>query len=312
MNALPFKSPTHYFRDLFFTHKIRRYEIVKPRKVSPQRRLIPPHIRKPAYFATGVPTSIPFESPEVKDQTAIEGIRHASQLARRVLEELGSEAKVGKTTDELDAIAHRLIVDADAYPSPLNYRGFPKSICTSVNNVCCHGIPDDRPLQDGDIVNIDVTVYLGGYHGDCSKTFLIGNVDEDGKKLVEVCELCLLKAIEACKPDAPFTIIGNTIEETARNNGFIVFPAILGHGIGSYFHGPPEIYHVCNNYGGVMKPGNTFTIEPAISPGGPELEILEDGWTVVTADNARSAQCEHTVLITSTGTEVLTKFHKRS
>ncbi|XP_034241960.1 methionine aminopeptidase 1D, mitochondrial isoform X2 [Thrips palmi] len=284
-----FKSPSSHLKEFLFGQKIRKYEVVRPGNVTLQKRIVPSHIRKPSYFATGIPTSVPFQIPEAKDQSAIEGVRHASFLAKRVLEEVGKEAKVGVTTDELDAFAHHLIIDADAYPSPLNYKGFPKSICTSVNNVCCHGIPDDRPLEDGDIVNIDVTVYLGGYHGDCSKTFLVGTVDEEGKKLVEVSELCLSKAIEACGPNVPFSIIG--------------------HGIGSYFHGPPEIYHVCNSYGGKMKPGNTFTIEPAITSGGQQLEILEDGWTVVTADCARSAQCEHTVLITDVGVEVLTELH---
>ncbi|KAJ1527237.1 hypothetical protein ONE63_008763 [Megalurothrips usitatus] len=307
-----FKSPSKYLKDFLLWQKEKnfgRYSVVKPGNVSEQERHVPVHIPKPSYFEGGIPLAIPFSVPEIKDECAISGMRKACQLARKILEEVGKEAKIGRTTDELDSFAHELTINANAYPSPLNYKGFPKSICTSVNNVCCHGIPDDRPLQDGDIINIDVTVYYEGFHGDCSKTFLVGNVDDYGKKLVEVTELCLANAVAVCRPNVPFSMIGNVTEETAKNNGFAVLPAILGHGIGSYFHGPPDVWHICNSHGGLMRPGNTFTIEPAVTQGGLDLDILDDGWTAVTADQARSAQCEHTVLITDNGVEILTELN---
>ncbi|XP_026280522.1 methionine aminopeptidase 1D, mitochondrial [Frankliniella occidentalis] len=306
MKSPPFK----YFSEFLLWQKKKnfgKYSIVSPSNVTEHQRTLPPHIPKPPYFSTGQPPPVSFTVPEVKDQNSVKGMKRACRLARKVLDHIGREAKIGVTTEELDRIAHELIIEANAYPSPLYYKGFPKSVCTSVNNVVCHGIPDDRPLEDGDIVNIDVTVYFDGFHGDCSKTFLIGNVDEYGRRLVEVTELCLKNAIEVCKPHVPFTMIGNVAEDTARNHGFTVLPAILGHGIGSYFHGPPEVWHVCNDFGGEMRPGNTFTIEPAVTQGGMELELLDDGWTVITADQARTAQCEHTVLITESGVEILTE-----
>nr|CAD7457988.1 unnamed protein product [Timema tahoe] len=215
--------------------------------------------------------------------------------------------QVGKTTDDIDKLVHKLAIDNEAYPSPLHYKGFPKSVCTSVNNVACHGIPDDRPLEDGDIINIDVTVYLNGFHGDCSSTFLVGNVDEKGRKLVQVTKECLYRAIEHCKPGRFFNSLGEEIENTARKFGLTVIPAFAGHGIGSYFHGPPDIYHCYNSYPGRMLPGMTFTIEPVIAQGSENIVILEDGWTAVTEDTGRAAQFEHTVLITETGVEVLTQ-----
>nr|CAD7424215.1 unnamed protein product [Timema monikensis] len=178
--------------------------------------------------------------------------------------------QVGKTTDDIDKLVHKLALDNGAYPSPLHYKGFPKSVCTSVNNVACHGIPDDRPLEDGDIINIDVTVYLNGFHGDCSSTFLVGNVDEKGRKLVQVTEECLYRAIEHCKPGRFFNSLDNV-------------------------------------YPGRMLPGMTFTIEPVIAQGSENIVILEDGWTAVMEDTGRAAQFEHTVLITETGVEVLTQ-----
>ncbi|PNI86413.1 METAP1D isoform 6, partial [Pan troglodytes] len=215
--------------------------------------------------------------------------------------------KVDMTTEEIDALVHREIISHNAYPSPLGYGGFPKSVCTSVNNVLCHGIPDSRPLQDGDIINIDVTVYYNGYHGDTSETFLVGNVDECGKKLVEVARRCRDEAIAACRAGAPFSVIGNTISHITHQNGFQVCPHFVGHGIGSYFHGHPEIWHHANDNDLPMEEGMAFTIEPIITEGSPEFKVLEDAWTVVSLDNQRSAQFEHTVLITSRGAQILTK-----
>ena len=184
---------------------------------------------------------------------------------------------------------------------------FPKSVCTSVNNVVCHGIPDDRPLEDGDIINVDITVFLDGVHGDCSETFLVGNVDESGQKLVQVAKESMEVGVKACGPGVEFRTIGAVIQSHAESQGFQVVPAFTGHGIGSFFHGPPDIYHMQNLYPGRMKPGVTFTVEPAISEGSHEIVILEDGWTAVTSDNSRSAQFEHTVLITESGVEILTE-----
>ncbi|XP_038961096.1 methionine aminopeptidase 1D, mitochondrial isoform X2 [Rattus norvegicus] len=211
------------------------------------------------------------------------------------------------TTEEIDALVHREIIRRDAYPSPLGYGRFPKSVCTSVNNVLCHGIPDSRPLQDGDIINIDVTVYYNGYHGDTSETFLVGNVDESGTKLVEVARACRDEAIAACRAGAPFSVIGNTISHITRQNGLQVCPHFVGHGIGSYFHGHPEIWHHANDNDLPMEERMAFTIEPIITEGSPEFKVLEDAWTVVSLDNRRSAQFEHTVLITPRGVEILTK-----
>lgn len=211
------------------------------------------------------------------------------------------------TTDDIDEIVYNEAINNSAYPSPLRYAGFPKSVCTSVNNIACHGIPDDRKLQDGDIINIDVTVYLNKYHGDTSKTFLVGNVDERGKYLVHHNERALKEAIDVCRPGQPFNIIGSTITKYAKKVDLRVVPDFIGHGIGSYFHGPPEIYHFENDINvGVMQPGMTFTIEPILSLGTHEIELWSDNWTTSTIDGSRTSQFEHTILITENGCEVLT------
>ncbi|XP_071217322.1 methionine aminopeptidase 1D, mitochondrial-like isoform X2 [Salvelinus alpinus] len=210
-------------------------------------------------------------------------------------------------TDEIDFIVHQETIRHNAYPSPLRYGGFPKSVCTSVNNVICHGIPDTRQLQDGDIINVDVTVYLEGYHGDTSETFLIGCVDEVGLKLVKTARKCRDEAIAACKPGAPLCVIGNTISEIAHSNGFHVCPDFIGHGIGSYFHCHPEIWHHANTNDMTMDEGMAFTIEPILMEGSSEFRILKDKWTAVSADDKRSAQFEHTVVITTDGVDILTK-----
>jgi len=280
------------------------YNVVKPGFVS-EGHTIPEHIKQPSYTVTSMPHPGPNE-PEIKTVAQIEKMRESCRLARFILDSVGKNIKVGQTTDEIDVLVHNLAVDNSAYPSPLNYRGFPKSVCTSVNNVACHGIPDDRPLQDGDIVNIDVTVYLNGFHGDCSAMFLVGDVDRQGQALVKATELSLEHALSICRPGEFFCNIGNEVELVARKAGFTVVPCFTGHGIGTYFHGPPDIYHCYNNYPGKMQTGMTFTIEPVLAQGSHEIIILEDGWTAVTLDNGRAAQCEHTVLITDDGVEVLT------
>ncbi|XP_015979347.2 methionine aminopeptidase 1D, mitochondrial isoform X1 [Rousettus aegyptiacus] len=281
------------------------HSIVLPAAVS-SAHPVPKHIKKPDYVTTGI---IPDwgDSIEVKNEDQIQGLRQACQLARHVLLLAGKSLKVDMTTEEIDALVHQEIIRHDAYPSPLGYGGFPKSVCTSVNNVLCHGIPDSRPLQDGDIINIDVTVYYNGYHGDTSETFLVGNVDECGKKLVAVARRCRDEAIAACRAGAPFSVIGNTISHITHQNGLQVCPHFVGHGIGSYFHGHPEIWHHANDSDLLMEEGMAFTIEPIITEGSPEFKVLEDAWTVVSLDDQRSAQFEHTVVITSGGAQILTK-----
>ncbi|KAG7315919.1 hypothetical protein KOW79_020785 [Hemibagrus wyckioides] len=292
-------------RYFFWKKRAGSQSVVRPAVVRPPYP-VPEHIQKPGYISS---SSVP-EWPdyiEIKDEEQIEGLRRACRLARQILLLAGSSLKVGMTTDEIDFIVHQETIRYDAYPSPLHYGGFPKSVCTSVNNVVCHGIPDSRPLQDGDIINIDVTVYLEGYHGDTSETFLIGSVDERGRKLVDVARQCRDKAIAVCGPGRPLCVIGNTISEIAHSNGFCVCPYFIGHGIGSYFHGHPEIWHHANDNDFLMEEGMAFTIEPILMEGTSEFRILSDKWTAVSVDDKRSAQFEHTVVITSDGVEILTK-----
>ncbi|XP_059784079.1 methionine aminopeptidase 1D, mitochondrial isoform X1 [Balaenoptera ricei] len=300
------QSSSQQRRNFFFRRQREiSHSIVLPAAVS-SAHPVPKHIKKPDYVTTGI---VPDwgDSIEVKNEDQIQGLRQACQLARHVLLLAGKSLKVDMTTEEIDALVHQEIISHDAYPSPLGYGGFPKSVCTSVNNVLCHGIPDSRPLQDGDIINIDVTVYYNGYHGDTSETFLVGNVDECGEKLVEIARRCRDEAIAACRAGAPFSVIGNTISQITHQNGLHVCPHFVGHGIGSYFHGHPEIWHHANDSDLRMEEGMAFTVEPIITEGAPEFKVLEDAWTVVSLDNQRSAQFEHTVLITSGGAQILTK-----
>ncbi|KAJ8947931.1 hypothetical protein NQ314_008524 [Rhamnusium bicolor] len=257
-----------------------KYKIVEPGKVSP-RKLVPHHIPKPSYYNTGEPIEN-IAYPEIKNYQQIEGMRESCTLAANILKKIEENVKVGQTTEEIDVAVYNMCIDNGAYPSPLNYKKFPKSVCTSVNNVACHGIPDDRPLLD------------------------VGNVDDEGRNLVNATEICLNKAISICKSGTYFKEIGACIEETAYKLGFQVVPAFIGHGIGHYFHGPPDIFHIRNDYPGKMESGMTFTIEPVLTQGGEMIEILEDNWTAVTIDFARTAQFEHTVLITDSCADILT------
>ncbi|XP_046399277.1 methionine aminopeptidase 1D, mitochondrial isoform X2 [Ischnura elegans] len=275
-----------------------RYSVVQPGYVTPGRE-VPPHIIRPVYHNIEL-SQQEYGKPEIKTREMIDKLRDSCKLAKEILKAVENFVTVGITTDEVDNLVHTLAIENNAYPSPLHYRGFPKSVCTSVNNVACHGIPDDRPLEDGDIV------FLNGFHGDCSSTFLIGSVDDAGRHLVSAAQKCLEGAIAICRPGEYFCNIGNTIECIARKNGVTIIPAFIGHGIGSYFHGPPDIYHTYNDYPGKMEEGMTFTVEPVIGQGSQEVVILEDGWTALTVDNSRSAQFEHTILITNDGVEILT------
>ncbi|XP_043278935.1 methionine aminopeptidase 1D, chloroplastic/mitochondrial [Venturia canescens] len=281
-----------------------KYEIVKPWDVS-ERIKVPSYIPKPPYSDSGKPSDPPNEI-EIKNPNQIECMRHSCMLAKRILRQIRPMIEPGVTTDHLDKRVHDIIINNGAYPSPLNYKGFPKSICTSINNVACHGIPDSRPLVDGDILNIDITVYQNGYHGDCSEMFKVGKIDSEADHLISVTELCLNKAISICKPGEKFCNIGKVIEETANKHSLTVIPVFAGHGIGSYFHGPPDIFHFAHYQEGIMQPGMTFTIEPVLTQGSEDCILLEDGWTAVTLDSARTAQVEHTILITEEGCDILT------
>eukprot|EP00899_Mesostigma_viride_P026322 jgi/Mesvir1/6875/Mv09043-RA.1 len=278
---------------------------LKPGKVSPPL-VVPSHIPRPSYADTGVPP--PWnESPQIHGKKGIQKMRAAGKLAAQVRDYAGTLVKVGITTDEIDKAVHKAIIDAGAYPSPLNYGKFPKSVCTSVNECICHGIPDDRALEDGDIINIDVTVFLDGYHGDTSATFQVGTVAPEAIKLIDVTRESLNRAIAICRPGAPYRLIGEEIQKLADANGFGTVKNYVGHGIGQTFHSGPTIQHFRNKASGVMLPFQTFTIEPMLVMKPNHREIVwADDWTVVTADGSLSAQFEHTLLITDDGVEILT------
>ncbi|GJP34525.1 hypothetical protein CLOM_g18962 [Closterium sp. NIES-68] len=278
---------------------------LKQGNLSPTRP-VPPHIPRPPYADSGVAPPWTMD-PQVHGEEGIRRMREAGELAARVRDHAGTLVKPGVTTDEIDRVVHEMIIEAGAYPSPLNYAGFPKSVCTSVNECICHGIPDSRPLQDGDIINIDVTVYLNGYHGDTSKTFFCGNVSKPAQKLVQVTEEALDAAIALCGPDVEFKKIGHAIHAVADKHGYGVVRKFIGHGVGSVFHAGPAVLHYRNNEPGRMQVGQTFTIEPMFTMGGVRDVMWDDGWTAVTADGTLTAQFEHTLLITDTGVEVLTK-----
>lgn len=213
----------------------------------------------------------------------------------------------GMSTDEIDRFVFNEIIKCDSYPSPLLYCDFPKAICTSVNNVACHGIPDTRKLLDGDIINIDITIFHDNFHGDCSKTFLVGNVDEKGRLLVGHNKKALYEAISVCKPGVNFGEIGRALSAYAKKHNYNIVKDFIGHGIGEQFHCPPEIYHFENEYDiGTMQKGMIFTIEPIFSEGSGDIELWEDEWTVSTVDNSRTAQHEHTILINEESCEILT------
>lgn len=244
----------------------------------------------------------------IKTPEEIEKMRMAGKLAGEVLEMIGGYVKEGVTTEELDVLCHDYIVNVQqAIPAPLNYRGFPKSICTSVNHQVCHGIPGPKKLKQGDIVNIDVTVIKDGYHGDTSKMFIIGKASVQAHKVTQVARECLWIGIDMVKPGVHLGDIGYAIQQHAQKNRFSVVRDYCGHGIGRIFHEEPQVLH----YGKpgtreILVPGMTFTIEPMVNVGKHETKLLSDDWTVVTRDHSLSAQWEHTLLVTDTGVEVLT------
>ena len=277
---------------------------VSPYPLSP-RRAVPASIERPHY----VDVANPREDGDIhiKDSETIEKMRSAGRIAANAMVAAAAHIAPGVTTDELDAVAHEYILDHGAYPSPLGYKAFPKSVCTSVNEVICHGIPDARPLEDGDIVNIDVTAYIHGVHGDTDATYLVGDVDEESRLLVERTREALERGIRAVRPGRRLNVIGRVIESYARRFGYGVVREFTGHGIGTAFHSGLIVPHYDDPmYDDVIEAGMTFTIEPMLNLGTHELVMWDDNWTVVTKDGRRSAQFEHTLLVTPTGAEVLT------
>lgn len=267
-----------------------------------------------------VPTSIPRpeyawkEAPEkytgsnVLAAETIERVRAAGKIAAQAIVEVGRHIHPGVTTDQLDRVGHEFLLDHAAYPSTLGYRGFPKSLCTSVNEVICHGIPDSTVLADGDIVNIDITAFKDGVHGDTNSTFLVGDVDEESRLLVERTQESLRRGIKAVAPGREINVIGRAISAYARRFGYGVVRDFTGHGVGEAFHSGLIIphYDAAPAYSTVMEPGMVFTIEPMLTLGGIEWDMWEDNWTVVTRDRTRSAQFEHTLVVTESGAEILT------
>ncbi|TPX37839.1 hypothetical protein SeLEV6574_g07851 [Synchytrium endobioticum] len=316
-----------HFKSSWITHKLKHKKPLvktydpfpadtytgKLRAVYPltPARTVPAHIPRPDYAdsSTGTPWT-ERETQHLLRQLSpleIQGMRKACKIGREVLNLAAAAVKPGVTTDEIDRVVHEACIERNAYPSPLNYWNFPKSCCTSVNEVICHGIPDQYELQDGDIINIDISTYVNGFHADLNETYLVGNVDEVGRKLVDTTRECLNKAIEIVRPGTLYREIGNVIQKHAHANGFSVVRTYCGHGVNNLFHCAPSVPHYAKNKAvGTAKPGHTFTIEPMICEGKFDDKLWPDKWTATTTDGKRSAQFEHTLLVTDTGVDILT------
>ncbi len=277
---------------------------IAPGRISP-RRPVPANIQRPEYVDQAAPT--PFTGSEVKDSDTIARMRVAGRLAAEARDLVGSHVAPGVTTDELDRIGHEFLCDHGAYPSTLGYKGFPKSLCSSVNEVICHGIPDSTVIEDGDIVNIDITAFLDGVHGDTNATFLTPGVSQEVRDLVDRTRESLRRAINAVRPGRRVNVIGRVIESYAKRYGYGVVREFTGHGIGTSFHSGLVIPHFDDpHYDDLIEPGMTFTIEPMLNLGTHTWDMWDDSWTVVTKDKRVSAQFEHTLLVTDTGAEILT------
>jgi methionyl aminopeptidase len=277
---------------------------LKPGVVSPIR-VVPDSIEVPEYVGRKSPA--PYNGPEVKDAQTIERMRIAGSIAARALNEVAAHIEPGVTTDELDRIGHEFLCDHNAYPSTLGYRGFPKSLCTSINEVICHGIPDSTRLVEGDIINIDITAFINGVHGDTNATYPVGEVDEESALLIARTREATIRAINAVAPGRPLNVIGRVIESYAKRFNYGVVRDFTGHGIGTAFHSGLVVPHYDDPRADVMlEAGMTFTIEPMLTLGSIDYVIWDDRWTVVTRDLKRTAQCEHTLLVTDTGAEILT------
>jgi methionyl aminopeptidase len=286
---------------------------LRPHRVGPTRA-VPEAVPKPDWYFTGAADE-EARSPQQhaarpRAGAALAGIRAACALGRAVLDEAAAAVAPGVTTDAIDAVVHAATLRAGAYPSPLNYYGFPKSVCTSVNEVICHGIPDRRPLEAGDIVNVDVSVFLNGWHGDLNETFVVGPpsaCSDEARRLVRCSHDCLADALAICRPGARYRDLGEVIARRARAAGFGVVTTYCGHGIGDLFHCAPSVPHYAKNKArGVMRVGEVFTVEPMINAGSHRDRTWPDGWTSVTEDGKPSAQFEHQLVITADGCEVLT------
>ena len=279
--------------------------VLAPGRISPHRS-VPEAITRPEYVDRPAPA--PYTGPEVKDAETIERMRIAGRIAANALQEVGRAAVPGVSTDELDRIGHEYLLDHNAYPSTLGYRGFPKSLCTSLNEVICHGIPDTTVLEDGDICNVDITAYIGGVHGDTNATFLVGDVNEEARLLVERTYEATMRAIKMVAPGRPLNVIGRVIESYAKRFNYGVVRDFTGHGIGTAFHTGLIVPHYDSpDLDVVMETGMTFTIEPMITLGTHEYDLWDDGWTVTTQDKLWTAQFEHTLVVTGSGSEILTQ-----
>ena len=278
---------------------------IQPATISPPRE-VPASIPRPRYVGRSAPD--PYTGDDVQPAEIIAKMRTAGRIAAQATHAAGAVIAPGVTTDDLDLVVHQFLIDHGAYPSTLGYRGFPKSCCTSVNEVICHGIPDTRPLEDGDLVKIDVTAYIGGVHGDTCATFLCGEVDEASRLLAERTHEALVRAINAVKPGRQVNVVGRVIESYAKRFGYGVVREYTGHGVHIAFHSGLVIPHYDEPaYDTVIRPGMTFTIEPMITLGASDWYMWDDGWTVLTADGSRCAQFEHTLAVTENGAEVLTR-----
>ncbi len=276
---------------------------LRPGRISPHRQ-VPAHIQRPEYVGKRYPRT---GEPDIKDADTIERMRVAGRIAAQALAEVGKHVAPGISTDELDRIGHEFLCDHGAYPSTLGYRGYPKSLCSSLNEVICHGIPDDTVMANGDIVNIDITAFIGGVHGDTNATFLAGEVDEESRLLVERTHEATMRGIAAVAPGRALNVIGRVIESYARRFGYGVVRDFTGHGIGTTFHSGLIVPHFDDpEVSVIIEPGMTFTIEPMLTLGTIDYEVWSDGWTAVTKDRKRTAQFEHTVLVTADGHEILT------
>ena len=276
-----------------------------PGTMSPERP-VPRTIARPEYVGKAAPA--PFKGSEVKDSETLEKIRVSAKIAAQAIVEVGKHIVPGVTTDALDKVGHEFLLDHQAYPSTLGYRGFPKSLCASLNEVICHGIPDSTVVEDGDIINIDITAYKNGVHGDTNWTFTVGEVDEESRLLVERTQESLRRAIRAVAPGREINVIGRAISSYAKRFGYGVVRDFTGHGVGEAFHTGLIIphYDAAPAYATVLEEGMVFTIEPMLTLGTIDWDMWADDWTVVTRDRKRTAQFEHTMVVTATGAEVLT------
>ena len=275
-----------------------------PGKQSPWRA-VPAQIVRPEYVGKKRPKE--WRGSHVQTPETIEKMRIAGRIAAQATQLAGEHCKPGVTTDEIDRVVHEFLIDNGAYPSTLGYKGFPKSCCTSLNEVICHGIPDSTVIEDGDILNVDVTAFIGGVHGDTNATFLAGDVSEEDRLLVERTHEATMRAIKAVRPGRELNVVGRVIESYAKRFGYGVVRDFTGHGIGRAFHSGLVVLHYDQpDVHTVLEPGMTFTIEPMITLGTIDYDIWPDGWTVVTKDHKRTAQFEHTILVTDSGSEILT------